>query len=238
MSALFEQSRIASDENTQFLGAFFVANPTIEFPDYTLGVVYEGALSQDLVLRAAVTSSKGLADNPARSYSQLLSVDDREGSFAIASASWEDERWLLRAGIWLNASDHRTLDGSRRDKDNYGAYVLAGYERGRHAANLRYGAANRNVSRGARFASLAYRYQSGPVAIGAGIARAFLSPEEPLQPLDDTDQTEVYLRYAVTESVFVTADVQLISNSNYGAAADIRNEDTVVAGIRLTWLYE
>ncbi len=41
VSGFFEQSRIVSDETTQFLGASFTGNPTIEFPDYTPGLVYE-----------------------------------------------------------------------------------------------------------------------------------------------------------------------------------------------------
>lgn len=41
VSGFFEQSRIASDETTQFMGAFFTGNPTIGFPDYTVGIVYE-----------------------------------------------------------------------------------------------------------------------------------------------------------------------------------------------------
>ena len=44
ITGYFDQSRIASDENTQFLGVSFVQNPMIEFPDYALGVVYEHTL--------------------------------------------------------------------------------------------------------------------------------------------------------------------------------------------------
>lgn len=238
VSGFFEQSRIASDETTQFLGAFFTGNPTIEFPDYTLGVVYEAGLSHDVVLRAALASSNGLADNPERSYSQLLSVDDGEGMLAITSASWEAKSWLFRAGAWINTAEHQTLDMTSNNKNNYGAYMLAGYTQGRHSANIRLGAANRDVSQAVAFASAAYRYEHGPYTAGAGIGRAFLSSQEPSTALDDTVQYELFLRYTLRQDLFLTGDVQRISNSNYGALPENLNQSTTVHGVRLTWLYE
>lgn len=238
VSGFFDQSRIASDETTQFLGAFFVGNPTIAFPDYTLSIVYETGLSHDVVLRAALASSDGLADNPERSYSQLLTAEDGEGAFAIASASWEAKSWLLRAGAWLNTSDQQTLDMTSDNKDNYGAYMLAGYTQGRHSANVRLGLANPDVSQAVAFASAAYRYQHGPYTAGAGIGRDFLSSQEPSTMLDDTDQYELFLRYRLRQGLFLTGQVQRIVNSNYGALPDNRSQHATVYGVRLTWLYE
>lgn len=238
VSGFFEQSRIASDETTQFLGAFFTGNPTIEFPDYTLGLVYETGLANDVVLRTALASSNGLADNPERSYSQLLSVDDDEGVFAITSASWEAKRWLLRAGAWLHTADHQTLDMTDNGQDNYGAYMLAGYTQGRHSANIRLGVANPDVSQAVAFASVGYRYEHGPYTAGAGIGRAVLSSQEPSTALDDTDQYELILRYTLRQGLFLSGHVERIRNSNFGALPENRNQNATVYGARLTWLYE
>ena len=237
ISGFFEQSRIASDETTQFMGAFFTGNPTIEFPDYTAGIVYEADLPRDVVLRAAVGSSHGLADNPERSYSQLLSVADNEGVFGIASASWAAKDWLLRTGAWLNTADHQTLETTSDTKDNYGVYMLAGYQRSRHSANIRLGMANPDVSQGAMFVSVAYRYQSGLFTVGSGIGRAFLSSQEPSKRLDDTDQYELFVRYTLSKGLFLTGDLQRISNSNYGALTENQNQQANIYGFRLTWLY-
>ena len=238
VSGFFEQSRIASDETTQFLGAFFTGNPTIEFPDYALGIVHEAGLSQDVVLRAALVSSDGLADNPERSYSQLLSVDDGEGVFAISSASWEARSWLFRAGAWLHTTGHQTLDMKSNDQNNYGAYMLAGYTRDRHSTNIRFGVANPEVSQAVSFTSVAYLYEYGPYTAGAGIGRAFISSQEPSTELDDTVQYEFFLRYTLHQNLFFTGDVQRISSSNYGALPENRNQNTHVYGVRLTWLYD
>lgn len=239
VSGFFDQSRIASDETTQFLGAFFTGNPTIEFPDYSLGVIYEGGLIHDVVLRAALANSDGLADNPERSYPQLLSEEDGEGVFAIASANWEVKRWLLRVGAWLNTADHQTLEVSNdREEYNYGAYMLAGHTQGRHSVNFRLGLANPEVSQAATFVSTAYRYQYGSYTAGAGLGRALLSPQEPSTTLDDTVQYELFLRYTLRQGLLLTGDMQRIANSNYQVRPENQNQYATVFGVRLTWLYE
>lgn len=238
VSGFFEQSRIASDETTQFLGSAFTSNPTIEFPDYTLGAVYEYAFEDGPVLRAGISSSNGLADNPKRSYSQLLSIQtEGKGVFAITSLSWRNKAWLLRLGTWVNTSDHKAIDSSARGQKNDGSYLLAGYRHERHALNFRYGVANESVSRAASFGSLGYQYRAAPYVLGVGVARAALSSREPDPLLGDTQLREIYLRYALTPGVFLTGDVQHIVNTNFGSVAALRGQGVTVYGVRLTWLY-
>lgn len=239
VSGFFEQSRIASDETTQFLGASFKGNPTIEFPDYTLGAVYEHSMDKGPVWRTGLTSSNGLANNPERSYSQLLSVGKEDkGAFAITSLSWRDPVWLLRVGVWTNTANHQAIDGSGRGHKNYGSYLLSGYRQGRHALNFRLGVANDKVSQASAFTSLGYQFKQDAYVLGAGVARAFLSPQESNKALGDTVHYEVYLRYAVSKGVFLTGDVQHIVNSNFGTLAANRNQGITVYGLRLTLLYE
>lgn len=164
-------------------------------------------------------------------------MEDGEGVFGIASASWEANDWLLRAGVWINTADHQTLDMASDTKDNYGAYILAGYQQNRHSANIRLGMASPDVSQGAAFASVAYRYRSGPFATGAGIGRAFLSSQGPSTSLDDTHQYELFVRYTLRKGLLLTGDLQRISNSNYGALPEHRNQQVTIYGVRLTWLY-
>lgn len=69
-TGFLDVSRIANDENLFFLGVPLVNNPTIEFPDYALGVALEGSLprTESVKVGAVLSSSHGLADNPAVSY--------------------------------------------------------------------------------------------------------------------------------------------------------------------------
>ena len=238
VSGFFEQSRIVSDETTQFLGTSFTGNVTIEFPDYTPGLVYEHTLDTGPVLRAAITSSNGLADNPERTYSQLFSVtDDGKGIFAIISTSWKQKNWLLRIGAWTNTSDHDAVNGSSSGLDNFGGYLLAGYKQGQHALNVRLGLANDKVSQASGFTSLGYQFKYADYVMGAGAARIFLSSNEPNTALGDTEHYEIYLRYAFSKGIFLTGDVQQIYNSNFGALAENRNKGIPIYGLRFTWLY-
>ena len=238
VSGHFDQSRIASDENTQFLGVSFTGNPSIEFPDYTLGLVYEHVIDNGPVLRAAVASSNGLADNPQRSYAQLVDLDaDDKGVFAIASATWKASDWLLRGGAWVHTANHDALDGGGGGHHNYGAYLLAGHQRAAHAFNLRLGLAHDRVSRAAGFAGLSYRYRQGPVALGIGAARIFLSPDEPDPTLADTRQAELFLRHDLGNGRFITADLQRIVNGNFETSGLIHDRRVLVYGLRLTQLF-
>jgi len=239
ISGLFDQSRIASDEVTQFLGVSFKGNPVIEFPDYTVGAVLEQNLQSGPVWRVGLTSSNGLANNHDRSYSQLLSVrKDGKGVFAISSLSWASEGRVLRLGAWTNTADHAALDGGASGLANYGGYLVADYQQGRQAINLRLGLANDKVSRASAFAGLGYQFKQGAYVLGAGAARAFLSTQEPNKALGDTVHYEVYLSRALTQHLFLTGDLQHVFNSNFGSSVATRNRGITVYGLRLTLLYE
>lgn len=239
VSGFFDQSRIASDETTQFLGASFTGNPAIEFPDYTLGLVYEHGLDRGLHLRFAITSSNGLADNPQRSYAQLTDFDANEkGVFAIGSATWEKAHWQFRSGLWTHTADHERLNDNSLNGRNYGAYILTGYKAGPHAMVLRLGAANAEVSRAAGFTGLGYQYQQGQFTLGAGAARIIHSSYDPVPDSGDTTQLEFYARYALTEGVFMTANAQFIRNSNFDASNTLHDTDIEVYGLRVTWLFD
>lgn len=226
LSGLFDQSRIASDETTQFLGSSFTRNITIEFPDYTLGVVHNTKLWNNLEWRSAIASSNGLADNSERSYSELARVSaDGKGVFGITSASWQGNEWFIRAGAWLNTADHQSLDMTEAGLTNYGVYALAEHARGQHAANVRVGSANAETSKSARFASIAYRYEWDKLTTGVAFGRTFSSSEQPDSTPGDTNHYELFLRYNLTPSLQLTGDVQ-------------RFRSAMVMGVRLTWLYQ
>ena len=73
-SGFVDRSRVANDEARQFLGASFVNNPSINFPDYAPGLALDRPLAdgRDTGLSLVLASSNGLADNPSHSYGELL----------------------------------------------------------------------------------------------------------------------------------------------------------------------
>jgi len=236
-SSYLDRSRITNDENLQFLGVSFVNNPTIEFPDYTLGVVYErparGAVPQ---INAVVTSSNGLADNPNLSYSQLIQVTEGDkGTFAALGLGWSNAAGLVRVGTWINTRPHSSLNELEHGQNNYGIYTVFGREFGPHGLNLRLGLANDNVAQGERFAAAAYRWRIGMHAIGAGIAQAVLADDARRPGLDDLTQLEVFARLNLAPGMHLTLSLQRLKHSGFVADSTDPRYRTRVAGLRFRY---
>ncbi len=244
VSGHFDQSRIASDENSQFLGVSFVQNPTIEFPDYTLGLVYQNEINSELVLRAAIASSHGLADNPNLSYAQLVDVDSNDkGLFSIVSLSQNSGNWIFKGGLWINTAAHETFDGSDTNANNSGAYFLTGYQVDGHGVNLRLGTSKESVSLAQNFVALSYQYKQAAWAFGVGAAKIFLSDAVSTDLVlagtnKDTQQLEAYARYKINSNFLITADIQTLKNSNFSSSASGSEDKQTLLGLRLTYLFE
>ncbi len=238
-SAYLDRSRITNDENVQFLGASFVNNPTIAFPDYTLGLVYTRPRGSGWPqLNAVLTSARGIADNPNVSYSQLIRFRGEEsGAFAALATGWELEQTLVRVGAWMNTRPHSELSGTATDKSNYGAYAVLGRSWNDHALNLRLGLANDKVAEGSEFASVAYRYSWRDHAFGVGFARTFLSSEIDPSGLDDTSQLEIFARFTIDQSIHLTASVQRLDNSGFVAVETSARNSIVIAGLRFHYSF-
>ncbi|NIP72756.1 MAG: carbohydrate porin [Gammaproteobacteria bacterium] len=232
-SGPLDGSDVAGDETSQFLGASFVRNPTIEFPDYTLGgCLHRETRGRVPGLKAVLASSHGLADNPRASYAQLLDVDENEkGVFAAGELYWQRSGRTLRLGAWTHTADHAPLDGSAGDARNFGAYALLDAPLGPARWNLRLGRANEAVSRGAGFAALALGLRRGRFTLGAGLARLGASSEA--AGADDMLHAEVYARYTVNRRLHVTPSVQLIRNSNLAASDGELDDEQLVWGLRV-----
>jgi len=144
----------------------------------------------------------------------------------------------MRLGAWINTADHSTLEATASNADNYGVYFLAGYTKGNHGLNTRLGLANSKVSMASGFSSVSYQYSYDAYVLGAGAARVYLSSAESDELLDDTQQYEVYLRYAMTNAVFLTADIQQIYNSDFGRQTENRDRSNTVYGLRFSYLFD
>jgi Carbohydrate-selective porin, OprB family len=238
-SGYLDRTRITNDENVQFLGASFVNNPTIEFPDYTLGVVYQSpAVGRRPQINAVLTSSNGLADNPNLSYSQLFQVADAgKGVFAAAGLGWPKETRLTRVGAWINTREHDDVNGLPGGGRNYGMYAVFGQSWRAHAMNLRVGLANEDVTRGSAFVALAYRYRLREHAIGAGIAHTFLSPAVVERLLDDSTHVEIFARLAIAPTMHLSVSAQWLHNSGFHAAPSDPRHSVAVAGIRFHYAF-
>lgn len=237
-TAYLDRTRITNDENLQFIGVPFVNNPTIEFPDYTLGFALEaGSGEHGMRINAVAAASNGLADNPKVSYSQLLQIDGPgKGVFAGAGLGWLSEAQLLRFGAWVNTRSHESLGNGSPGHDNYGVYGVYGLSRGRHALSIRAGAAREDVSLAARFLALAYRLQWREHALGAGVARTFLSDDAGEAGLSHGTQAEIFARMAIAGGrAHVTGSLQYLRNSSFVARREDPRRDAVIGALRFRY---
>ncbi len=223
-----DNSDVANDADTQFLATGLNNNPTIEFPDYTLGMFYQLDIGQQdgtLVLLAA--ASHGLADVPHARYEALFDIDE-EGRGAFLAAEWQQlHGWgMTRIGSWLHTGAHETDAGH-----NYGVYLSLDRQLGDAMLNLRLGAAREAASAAARFASLAAELAlADSVNLGAGIA--WTGAAARLVDADDSLQSELYLRWQPSAQLHVSPSIQCIHNSGFDGSGATVDTSVWVAGLR------
>jgi hypothetical protein len=214
-AGVLDASAVANDETGQFLGASFVNNPTIAFPDYALGSSLHleegnGRPGYNLLL----SSSHGLADNPRRSYAQLVDVEaDGKGLFLGAEMYWSRAASRWRLGLWGHSEEQPVMDGAAKEAANYGAYLNTDYAVGNSRWNLRLGMANDEVSPAAAFVGLAMETPVAGHTLGAGVARTAVSDQ--LGGAGDVTQAELYLRVAVRDGLHLTPSIQYLHNSGF-----------------------
>lgn len=236
VTGFLDASDVANDETAQFLGGTFVNNPTIGFPDYTLGLVYGRAPSDTPGYVLTLTGSHGLADNPGAGYDELVELDrDEKGVFAAAELNWPLANGTVRAGIWANTAEHDRLDGTGTDA-NRGIYASIDGSLSRVNWNVRLGAADQEVAEAARFASLALEYPYGENAVGAAIGRIGAS-DELAGDRDDTTHAELYARFAVAGGFEVTPNVQWVENSGLDSSEAAVDASVTVVGMRFNYAF-
>lgn len=239
-TGFLDTNNVANDETTQFLGSTLVNNPTIEFPDYTLGAAYHRYnKEQAFAYTVFVGSSHGLGDNTNKSYSQLVEVDETgKGVFAAAELFFDWNNLGIRTGVWLNSADHANLDGSGDGKENNsGLYAGIDGKYGQAKWNIRLGIADDDVSTIESFASFAFEHPFIGHTVGAGITHSSLSDKATTAGMDDTLQAEAYLRYEFANNLQFTPSVQWIENSDFDSSNTSYDDGLLLVSLRLNYAF-
>lgn len=238
VTASLDSSEVANDETSQFLSSTLANNPTIGFPDYSLGVVYNREMAEDRGYSFALTSSHGLADNPNASYDQLVNLGaDGKGIFAAAEGQWPVAGTKLHAGAWVNSADHARLDGTPGMDKNYGLYLVVDGLVDTTLWNLRTGLANDEVSQASQFISAAIEHPLSNSTLGLGIAYTGLSSKDATPQQDDMLQAEAYLRFSPRENMSITPSVQWLENSGFDASGITIDSEQTLLSLRLNYTF-
>lgn len=239
-SAWLDRSRITNDENTHFLNGNFKNNATIEFPDYTLGVVMQWLGSESRPgISLVVASSQGISDLPDRSYQELLDISsDNRGAFVGADAKWIRGQTNFRLGGWVRTEDYPVAGSPNESEMNYGLYGVLGWHDAGNALNFRIGMANKDVSVATHFAALAYERSTPLGLLGLGVSKTRISNSFRQADLEDVAAAEAFLRIPIGDSNGqITPSVQYVENPGFDASGATSSSSAVVAGVRLHWSF-
>lgn len=250
-TGIFDCSAYADDECSQFLNVAFVNNPTIPFPDYSLGAVLTYNPAEYLYLMC------GIADAQA---------DGRETGFRT---TFHDEDYFLymleagltpeldspngpipgayRVGLWNDPQPKANSDSAKNYRDDVGFYISLDQMYVKENADpedsqglgafLRYGCANSNRNDIVDFRSFGFQYQGliegrDNDVLGAGFAQGVFSNSASATYTEDFESAfEIYYSAEVTSSLYISPNIQYITNpsspDNAKSAADV-----VVLGLR------
>jgi Carbohydrate-selective porin, OprB family len=238
-TGFLDASDVANDETTQFLSASLVTNPSIEFPDYTLGASYHRDTSNDLSYTLLIASSHGLADNPNVSYSELVDISATgKGYFIATEIIMPINTVILTTGLWLNTSDHQNLNGSGNGKDsNSGLYFTVDGVTKNIKWNFRYGMADDSVSQVDDFIGIAVELPISSSVAGIGYTVTGLSKDTAAAGKDDIKQFEIYYNFDLAENLVVTPSFQLLQNSGFDSSVATYDDNINIISLRANYTF-
>ncbi len=247
-SGFFDASAYANDEATQFLNGALVNNPTVPFPDYSLGVILSYDLTDNWYLMG------GIADAQA---------DGRETGFNTA---FHDEAYFVylvetgvtpqmdsvngplqgtyRVGFWYDPQPKAHSDTTKLYRDDNGFYISCDQMLTKEnndpedtqglGAFARYGYAPSKTNDLTNFYSFGVQYQGlfdgrDDDVLGLGYAHGCFSDKADITYTEDYESVaELYYSAQITPWMAISPSVQYVANT--GGNEDV--SDAVVCGVR------
>lgn len=248
-TGVFDTSAYADDECTQFLNGAFVDNPTIPFPQYSLGVV----LTYDLTDSWYVMSGIADAQADSRETGFRTTFHNQDYFFYIFETGLTPQldsangplQGAYRAGLWYDPQPKTSADGTKSYRDDVGFYLSCDQMLAKENDDLqdsqglgaffRYGYANSKRNDIANFWSIGFQYQGllegrDDDVLGVGFAQGIFSDKASATYTDDYENVlELYYSAQVTPWLAVSPSIQYIANPG----GDKTTSDAVVLGVRV-----
>jgi hypothetical protein len=237
-TAFLDSSSFANDENMQFITSSLVNNPVIDFPDYVLGFAYQHQFSETIGSTLFISSTHGLSDNAAHSYSNLFEVrDDQKGIFSALETQFNTAQLEIKSGIWLHNGEHEALnDSTQKHLFNYGVYVNIDKSIQKHGFSMRLGASNPKVATTDQFFSLAYQYANNDDVFGLGYSQTFQSDYIQGTSIKNPQVIEAYWNKNLGKNWSVTPSIQMFKNPQIDDETLYIESDSIYnTNVRLTY---
>ena len=242
----FDGNAYANDETAQFLNGALVNNPTIPFPDYSLGAVVYAEPFDGVYVAAGVADAQG--DGRETGFNTAFHGTDyyialfETGLAPVLAMPWGDLQGTYRVGMWYDPQPKERFSRGSIKRDDAGFYLSFDQQLWKENQSddqglglfARYGWADREVNEIGCFWSLGGQYQGliptrDDDVLGAGFAQGIISDY-----IRDEDSAsyeaafEVYYNAQITGWLSLTPSVQFVRNPG-GVSA----HDATVIGLRL-----
>ena len=251
-TGVFDASAYADDECTQFLNAAFVDNPTIPFPDYSLGIVLNWDITDTWYLAGGAADAQ--ADGRETGFRTAF-YDEDYFFYALETGitpQLNSANGLMpgayRVGMWVDGQDKARFSSSNNYRDDIGVYISCDQMAYKENSNPedsqglgvfgRFGYANSDLNPIGNFWSIGLQYQGlldgrDDDVLGIGFAQGIFSDYAGAN--DGAEYTEnhenaleVYYNARVTPWLSLSPSIQYISNTG----GDETIKDAVVFGLR------
>jgi porin len=247
-TGVFDCSAYADDECTQFLNAAFVDDPTIPFPQYSLGAVLTYDLTDSWYLMGGIADAQ--ADSRETGFRTTFHKEDyffyalETGVTSQLNSANGPMPGTYRVGLWYDPQPKANSDGSKNYRDDLGLYLSCDQMLIKENADtedsqglgafLRYGYASGKRNDIANFWSVGFQYQGlldgrDNDVLGIGFAQGVFSDSADTTYTDDYENAlELYYSAAVTPWLNISPSIQYIANPGGGSTTS----DAVVLGVR------
>jgi porin len=249
LTGVFDSSAYADDECTQFLNAAFVDDPTIPFPQYSLGAVLTYDLTDSWYLMGGIADAQ--ADSRETGFRTTFHKEDyffyalETGVTYQLNSANGPMPGTYRIGLWYDPQPKTNSDGSKNYRDDVGFYVSCDQLLAKENADpqdaqglgafFRYGCADSKRNDIANFWSIGFQYQGllegrDDDVLGLGFAQGIFSNKASSTYTDDYENAfELYYSAAVTPWLNISPSIQYIANP--GGNKNV--SDAVVLGARI-----
>ncbi len=254
-TGVFDASKYADDECSQFLNASLVDDPAIPFPSQGLGVVLNYDVTDSLYIMAGVADAQ--ADSRETGFRTTFHEEDylfyalEIGKTINIESDKGPMNGTYRIGTWIDGQEKSGLTSSNTTHDDIGFYTscdqllikensdpedsqgLGGF--------FRYGWADSEYNTITNFFSVGFQYQGlfdgrDDDILGAGYSRGFFSNDAGADyPQDYESVVQAYYNMTLSPRVIVSPNVQYVSNPGGGTGTTAK--DAIIMGLRTNFLF-
>lgn len=251
-TGVFDASAYADDECTQFLNAAFVDDPTIPFPDYSLGVILNWDIIDLWYLMGGVADAQ--ADARETGFRTTFTGEDyffymvETGVTPVLGSENGALPGAYRVGFWYDPQPKANTDydsAGKSYRDDTGFYVTCDQMLAKENADaddtqglgvfFRYGYANSERNDITGFYSLGFQYKGlvdgrDDDVLGFGFAHGAFSDKASTSYSDDYEAAfELYYSAEIAPWFVVSPSIQYVKNPGSDSSVD----DAVVLGVRV-----